>query len=358
MERDIYRELQQKMDTIGVGFTASESGLDIKVLKRLFTEEEARLYIACTQKMERIEIIAARANRKPEEIAPVMAGMADKGLLFSAPAKYTGLKPTHLAAAPWAGGMLEFQSFKMNKQLIQLLSQYLKESFRKKGNFLRIIPVNQEVMATGSSVLPFDDVKEIIDRANRILVVPCACVNISECVEEKVDQERDVCMTLDIFADFHADKALGRWVSKEEALQILRRCEDEGLIHQPSDTSPVQCICNCGKYCKPLIALKRHPHPAEYSNSSHYSQVDPALCTGCELCIPRCLMEAVTMGGDGIATINPVRCIGCGLCVSVCPTEALRLYLKPEGLRHSIPESNPLWRTTEEYKRDMEQTND
>jgi Na+-translocating ferredoxin:NAD+ oxidoreductase RNF subunit RnfB len=71
--------------------------------------------------------------------------------------------------------------------------------------------------------------------------------------------------------------------------------------------------------------------------SNHYAVVDADTCSGCETCIERCQMGALSMNADGLAEINPDRCIGCGLCVPTCPVGALNLAAKPEDQRRTPP---------------------
>jgi electron transport complex protein RnfB len=63
--------------------------------------------------------------------------------------------------------------------------------------------------------------------------------------------------------------------------------------------------------------------------SNHKTLIDPKTCTGCEVCLEKCQVQAITMNSEGLAKINYDRCIGCGLCASACPVEAISLVPKP-----------------------------
>ena len=65
MNQDIYSRLREGMDQIGKGFPATESGVELKILKKLFTEEEAQMYLACTKKMEPTGSSIKGGNMKP-----------------------------------------------------------------------------------------------------------------------------------------------------------------------------------------------------------------------------------------------------------------------------------------------------
>jgi Na+-translocating ferredoxin:NAD+ oxidoreductase subunit B len=73
--------------------------------------------------------------------------------------------------------------------------------------------------------------------------------------------------------------------------------------------------------------MKKFVHPAELYTPNYFATVDSERCEGCETCLERCQMEALTIESE-IAIVNANRCIGCGLCVSTCPTGAIQLHKK------------------------------
>jgi NAD-dependent dihydropyrimidine dehydrogenase PreA subunit len=79
-----------------------------------------------------------------------------------------------------------------------------------------------------------------------------------------------------------------------------------------------------------LGSLKKQPVPAAAVKSNYFAAVETDECTGCETCLDRCQMEAITIEDD-TAAIDLDRCIGCGLCVTTCPTEAAQLVKKTEN---------------------------
>jgi ferredoxin len=54
------------------------------------------------------------------------------------------------------------------------------------------------------------------------------------------------------------------------------------------------------------------------------AKVDSEACSGCEVCVDMCPMEAIEVDDD-VACIDEDRCIGCGVCAYHCTTEALSL---------------------------------
>jgi len=129
-------------------------------------------------------------------------------------------------------------------------------------------------------------------------------------------------------ADIYLKHASGRIVTKQEMFDALQKFEGIGLVLQPANiqNSPVICAC-CGDCCNVFVMMKKFPKPAELYKSNYFAVVDPEECTGCETCIDRCQIKALSIV-DEVSTVNLDRCIGCGLCVTTCPSEAIQLQKK------------------------------
>ena len=153
------------------------------------------------------------------------------------------------------------------------------------------------------------------------------------------------------YADYYIDLGMGRQLSQEEAFDIMEMAEEAGLVHQFADSLNPGAICNCcPDCCGDLRMLKLIPNAADFAISNHFSQVDPHLCNGCETCIDRCPMDAISITENEVATINLERCIGCGLCVKTCPTEALLLVSKQENDRREPPPTSQFMRSSQDIE--------
>jgi formate hydrogenlyase subunit 6/NADH:ubiquinone oxidoreductase subunit I len=201
-------------------------------------------------------------------------------------------------------------------------------------------------------IAPYEDVRELIKSQDRIAVAKCFCAAQQAALETGCDQPLEVCIVLGFYADYYTDLGFGRRITQEEALDILERSEEAGLVHQFADSLDPGAICNCcPDCCGGLRILKRLPNPAAFVISNHLSKIDPGLCDGCEICVDRCPMDAISMTADGAAAdIKLDRCIGCGLCVKSCPTEALMLVSKPESDRREPPFTSPLMRSSQDIE--------
>ena len=151
-------------------------------------------------------------------------------------------------------------------------------------------------------------------------------------------------------------RKLGREITKEEALKILKDCEKNwGLVHQTVNSDHPDVICNCCPCCCALLrAVIYHRKKAATSKSRFRPKVDPSKCTQCLKCTRVCYFSAM-VNKDGQRVYTEDNCYGCGLCASNCPNGAIELVevLPPAhipaseegyGVGLSIPDD---WSTSE-----------
>jgi ferredoxin len=152
------------------------------------------------------------------------------------------------------------------------------------------------------------------------------------------DKPRENCLVFASGAYFYEENKLGRSISQDQALDILKEGIAAGLVLQPGNSQrPINiCMC-CGCCCQILSNVKNQPRPAEAVNSSYYAKVAEENCTACGTCEERCPMDAITI--DEVAVVARERCIGCGVCAGSCDYEAIALIAKDEDARW-VPPAN------------------
>jgi len=128
-------------------------------------------------------------------------------------------------------------------------------------------------------------------------------------------------------------------VSKEEALRVLRQCEEAGLVHKAYHTGAniekeETSICNCCRCC--CVNGKDSCIVPTTTATYFVARVNKELCVGCGTCVEKCPNDAVVMGDDK----NPLRiegtCMGCGVCAYFCPENAIELVQSP-GVARILP---------------------
>jgi Pyruvate/2-oxoacid:ferredoxin oxidoreductase delta subunit len=130
-------------------------------------------------------------------------------------------------------------------------------------------------------------------------------------------------------ARFAIDKGMGRQISKQEALEILRESEEAGLVHCSVNRQDLEFVCNCcADHCVILEVALAQPKPGLALNSGFEPKLDPDSCNACEECVDRCPATALAMSEDDVPQVDLDRCFGCGVCATTCPTEAFVLVAK------------------------------
>jgi electron transport complex protein RnfB len=337
MESDIlYRQLQQHLDRMPVGFPATESGVEIRILRQLFTPEEASLALQASAIPEPAATIHRRV--KPAmtlaEVTTRLGQMADKGLILRIGARREPLYGKLIFAV----GFFERQLKRLTPELERDCREYLLGDFRqafhrKKTTQFRTVPVNKTI-AIERNVATYEDIRGYVaSSAGPFATMDCICRHGRELQGEKCRQTNllENCLTLGVAAREMVRIGQARSISREQMLELLDAADKEGLVLQPENTkNPLFVCCCCGCCCGVLTSAKRFPRPAEYFSASFQAEADAALCDSCGVCQSRCQMDALLDEGDGKMRVDLARCIGCGLCVTTCPSGALRLVEKEQ----------------------------
>jgi electron transport complex protein RnfB len=346
----VFRRLQKHLDNMPIGYPATESGVELRLLEHLFTPEEAAMALHLSALPEPIEKIHSRAKRDGLELNELRHGL--KRLVRKGAIHRTskGGKP-HFSKLMLAVGMFELQVDRLTKEYHADLRQYMDEgfgeAFHTKGTSqMRTIPIGEEVLPE-RRIGTYDGAKELVRSSEGpFAVLNCVCRQGMDLQDEPCRQTdiRETCLIMGGWAKQVLKGGGGREVTREEILAFLGRADEVGMVLQPQNTQdPGFICCCCGCCCGVLSTAKKLPRPAEYFDANYFAEVDGELCTCCGTCGDRCEMEAISFEGDG-ASVDLLRCIGCGLCVSACPDEAIQLREKANAV--TPPKSqNALYRT-------------
>jgi electron transport complex protein RnfB len=363
--KDLYVQLREALDHLGIGFPAVP-GKDVPYLKRLFTEEQATIFLAMENRFQPVGEIAERLGRDPDELVPVLDEMSEKALVLSTAEILPDLKPTFYHPTPWLSGWGDWAAYYMDEETARLEHEYrLEAEFKGPGpNFLRnvfrTIPVYETIEARTNTVAHYDDARRILEQAGKISVADCYCDRLYKLRGETPFEPLERCFAFGAGAEFSVNKGFGRFVEVEEALEILKKCADAGLVHNTADLQIPLFICNCADRCGGNLSRKGVPWAFEqYEKTANFhTVVDAEACTGCEECAGLCWFDALSMNADGVAEIKPQICEGCGICVTHCPADALTLEEKPEAERYMPVASHPNMKSPAEYFVDLDRYKD
>ncbi len=327
---ELYKQLAEHLDKLPAGFPSTENGVELRILKRLFTEEEARVAMLMTMIPETADQVAARTGEDLDTLAPMIDAMSRKGLLLR---MSKGGENKYLAAQ-FVIGIWEYHLNDLDEDLIRDVNEYLPQLMEKlwvkqDTKQLRVVPISKSVSAE-MRTMPYEVAEEIIKSQSKIVVAPCICRREHEMVGKGCGKPMEVCLSFGGGAFYYEENGLGRSIDQAEALDILKQGLDAGLVLQPGNAQKPTNICMCcGCCCQVLKNLRNLESPAKVVHTNYYAKIDEEACVACEDCIERCQMDAISMIDDA-AVVNVDRCIGCGLCVPECPSDAVALVMKNE----------------------------
>jgi len=335
-DREVYRKLQEHLDTLPIGFPPTESGVEIRLLKHLFAPDEAE--------------VAAHLVRDPRPLAQIHRRLGETGMSLRELERM--LDRMHFKGTVSRSirngdkcyqnemlvlGMWEYQVGRLTKGFVEDLQQYFEEAFdddliRARMTTLRTIPVEKSIpLPSEFRVASYDEVRALVAEASdRIAVANCVCRQAQDVIGRgcAVTDMRETCLLFKETAEHHCELGIARPISRQEALRILGKAQDARLVLQPENAEHPQFICCCcGDCCEILLRAKRHPRPAELYVTNYYLEVSPQLCQGCGDCLDICQLDARSLAGE-VAVVDLERCIGCGNCVVACPHGACRLRQK------------------------------
>jgi Na+-translocating ferredoxin:NAD+ oxidoreductase subunit B len=350
MKKDVFQQLREQLDQYAFGYPETKSGVEMEILKLMFTEEEAVMFTCLTAELETPSAVAKRIGKPVLEVAAKLEDMAGKGLLF----RRRRDDITEYCANPFLHGLYEFQIVRFGKKLVKLAGQYINEVYKHNmaqgmRPFIRTIPIEDSIESE-NYVTPYEDAKKILKEADLIAVTKCACRQGLSLFGMGCGQPQEVCFMFGSMGEYYIDNGWGRKVDLDEALRILETANKAGLITQAATSKKPFDLCNCCVDCCGFLrAVSKMDNPAELVFSNYRIVVDRDKCTGCGTCKKRCGMGAVSMNSeDGFADLNSRRCIGCGLCVTTCPAKARRL--EPKAGRPSLPYEDTAGQFTEIMK--------
>ena len=332
-EDKVYRELQEHLDKQAVGFPATESGVEIRILKELFNPEQASLALHLSYEPRSASDIYERvkdSGMSLEKVKNLLDELADNGAI--AEQERNGID--HYYTIPLLIGVAELHGSKATPQFWADFSEYMSSAYGKsyastKISQMRTVPVRKSIDVE-HSVTTYDHVKDIINNTEGpIIISPCMCREGMKGRGEPCQKTSriETCMGFGDWAKHFIKTGKAKEITREEALEITRQNEEDGLVLQPTNYQKLDFICACcGCCCGVLRIQKMLPKPAENWAHNYYAVVDTELCTGCETCVERCQIDAISIDEESnCSVINLDRCIGCGNCVVTCPTEALKM---------------------------------
>jgi Fe-S-cluster-containing hydrogenase component 2 len=328
MSETAYERLARALDALPGGFPRTPSGVEIRLLEKILSPEEARLASHLTGGREAVDAIAKRAELPPREAGRDLVALAKRGIAWSG--EVDG--DVGFRLAPFIVGIYEAQLTTMDEEFARLYEQYMEQGgaagiMRPLPSLHRVLPGHGAIEP--GRVLPYDDVRAIIEKGKTFRIRGCICRVQQDLIgDRKCDFPLENCITI-----YQTERPPSPDdISMERAIEILDETEKMGLVHTTANVvNDITYICNCcGCCCGILRGFNEWGIDEAIARANYLAIVDAEACSGCEICVERCQVGAMSMN-DGAAHVDAARCIGCGLCVTGCPGDAVRLKRKPDA---------------------------
>ena len=339
MTSDVYEQLAEALDRLPNGFPRTPSNVEIAILKRIFSPEEASLASQLSGQMDHVEAIAKRVGLPENQAKTRLTDMAKRGLLWS---DQQAGKP-RFRLAPFIVGIYESQLERMDHEFAHLFEEYMADGgaagiMKPQPALHRVIPAQKAVKSEW--ILPYDDVRAILLASKSFRLRDCICRVQQDHVGRRCSFPVRTCLSFS-----SAERAPSPLdVSQEEALVFLDKAEEIGLVHTVSNVMKgIGYVCNCcGCCCGILRGINDWGIENSVAQANYFAAIDPDECIGCGACVQRCQVHAISMK-DGVATVDRKRCVGCGLCVTGCPNKVPKLQRRPDTEIVSPPIDFAAW---------------
>ena len=363
LKMDHYELLRQRMDKWPTR-TPESTGI-MKILKELFTEEEAEILSYFERPLmdqaSPIEI-AQRSGKPVEKVIEILNSLAERGLMFKLGKSRKRAKfmiwPTVIGIFEFVFSNAKIYSDEKIKRLARLFDKYLNRyiiptAWASNYPFPRVLPsktseklieVNEDLGIVSQKILAFEEVEELINQYTAFSTMPCSCRVKATHLGYTPKTAIDVCMTFDMVAEYFIENGMGKRLSKEEALELLIKCEKNGLVHCTLNAQKPDFICNCDKeHCGILKSITKFHRMGGLALSNFRAKIDESIeCAECYRCVDLCpthaIFPSIEEGGKFNLELKNDLCIGCGVCSSNCSTKRLIM----EKVENKIPvESMP-----------------
>jgi formate hydrogenlyase subunit 6/NADH:ubiquinone oxidoreductase subunit I/DNA-binding Lrp family transcriptional regulator len=312
-----------------------ESEQLMPLLKLRFKPEEAEFLAQIPFLGHTSEQLSKKLKITPKKLTKKLEKLSKKGIIYrskrGSEVRYSLRDSLFVLfrSIGWRG-----KKDRLNREISPYLNQYYIETYAEEfvghdTQGLRAIPINKTIYDT-RQIMPYEDIIKVIDNFEYYSVSACPCSHrhnldpdFKEC---KYTLER--CLHFDDLGRYCVENGMGREITKEETLKILRMVADAGLVHGVSNTEGrMDTICNCCSCCCLFLeSAVKMPGliPRGHQPSNYIREINEENCIVCGLCARLCPMKALKVENKKLL-FNSERCIGCGVCAHRCKHDATYL---------------------------------
>lgn len=296
----------------GITTTIDENAPEYYCMADLLTDEEADVAIAAGLRKERTaDYLAKKVKKSPEELKPILDNLVYYGIFRRTFNKELGEDTYYMQI--FAPGILEMmvnqkELLETHPEVGRAFEEYTRNLAANMGAMLpngyglmRVVPVESAIQDL-PGVSDFEKLSYYLNKYDRFSVSPCSCrASRSNLGDGCGHLAEDMCIQMGKGAEHYIRTGRAREITREEALEIIKRAEDNGLMHDMvniEEAGESAAICNC---CA-------------------------CACFGLRVGLMYGARDAIR--SNFVAEIDESKCVACAQCVEVCPGNALKLGQK------------------------------
>jgi Pyruvate/2-oxoacid:ferredoxin oxidoreductase delta subunit len=305
-----------------------------EVLCAQFTPAEADLAIKVGFEGGKFDQIQEKTGVAPKKLKKMLYTMGDKGTMWIDPGtqdpvfKTIGLAGPGLIETGGWGNIRFPHSVKVMKALHKLEVDFAKKWLPAVG--APVARVWATPAALPKDAKPEENVAQMIKKEGYWGVSVCSC-RLPHWIADPgnhCDHMIETCLFMGEMARWGVERGMCREITYEEAVEILHKSNENGLVHTHD---PEEFICNCCHDCCVFFVGIRETGAKILEPSEFIPQFDSSTCSTCGLCADRCPVDAIEV--DECADVDLEKCLGCGVCFPTCPGESIQFVRRPEKVQ-------------------------
>lgn len=253
------------------------------------------------------EDIAPLCGKAIEKTSKLLWDLAVAGVCFVN--KIDGVDKYWLET--WIPGVMEMmvnnkENVKKYPQIAEAFEAYGRVRGPKTaGNFpvgkglMRVIPIEQAIKGETRKA-SYEEVSKYLNENDKFSVSDCSCRTARAVMGEGCGHlKEDICIQMGHAAEYYIRTGRGKEITREQAFEIIKKAEADGLVHQIPNTDgsgKTHAICNCcGCSCLSLRTAEMFLN-TDMVRSNYVSKVDKDKCVACGECVENCHVNALKLG--------------------------------------------------------------
>ena len=294
----------------GITTKIDENSPEYYCMAGILSDDEADIAIAAGLRKERTAgYLAKKVGKTVQEVQPLLDNLVYYGIFRRSMDKALGEDVYYMQI--FAPGILEMmvnqkELLETHPEVGRAFDEYTRNLAANMGamipdgyGLMRVIPVESALEGI-EGVSDYERISHYLDKYDRFSVSPCSCrASRSSLGDGCGHLEEDMCVQMGRGAEHYIRTGRAREITREQALEIIQRAEENGLMHdmvnieEPGESAAICNCCACA--CFGLrVGLMFGARDAIRSN--YVAEVDEAKCVACGQCVETCPGNALKLG--------------------------------------------------------------